>query len=283
MSVEIPYNYTKYLFSPISQKMNFIAKECFIIGSGRSLLNLSEAEKNYLNSHPNTLAMNKYLLFYEKIGIIPKALFLGDFHFPAHKVFLETIQNASQLNTKPTYYVDQYYKKLFSQPLKYLGWNLENRYQLYTKYNYLPPLYVNYPNLAFFKAEGRSGREFIWGKSLDEQLFFQRGSLSTALNLAYIIYPDCDIKLIGIDLSYPESFYEEELKARTDLIDTYYYERARKAEKHDTVVETKEGTVLDRFPLIQQELAQRGNKLLCCNPNSLVVTQGLCDYVPIMN
>ena len=263
--------------------MSATKKECFIIGSGSSLLDLTPAEKDYLNHHPHTLAMNKYLLFYEKIGVIPKALFLGDFHFPAHKVFLETIEKAKQINPQPIYYVDDYYQKLFKEPWKNWTWSLKERYKLYKKSRYIAPLIVNYSHLKFFSAKLRDHPEFMWAKSFEDELFFQRGSLTTAINLAYLIYPECDIKLIGIDLNKNPSFYEEELKKRSDLIDKLYYERSQQAGKHDTIIKTPQGTVLDRFPLIQKELAQKGTKLLCCNPASLVVTFGLCDYAAIMS
>ncbi|MDJ0660020.1 MAG: hypothetical protein QNJ42_11105 [Crocosphaera sp.] len=262
--------------------MSATKKECFIIGSGSSLLDLTTEEKDYLNNHPHTLAMNKYLLFYEKIGVIPKALFLGDFHFPAHKVFLETIEKAKQINPQPIYYVDDYYQKLFKEPWKYWKWNLKERYKLYKKSRYLSPLMVNYSHLKFFSAKLRDHPKFIWAKTFEDDLFFQRGSLTTAINLAYLIYPECDIKLLGIDLNKNPSFYEKEIKQRSDLTDHYNDKIARKGGCHATVVKTPQGTVLDKFPLIQKELSQQGTKLLCCTPDSLVVTSGLCDYAPIM-
>lgn len=258
-------------------------KECFIIGSGSSLLDLTSEEKEYLNNHPHTLAMNKYLLFYEKIGVIPKALFLGDFHFPAHKVFTETIEKAKKINFQPVYYVDDYYQKLFKEPWKHWKWNLKERYKLYKNSNYISPWLVNYSYLKFFSAKLRDHPKFVWAKSFQDELFFQRGSLTTALNLAYLIYPECDIKLLGIDLNKNPSFYDEEIKKRPDLTDHKNDLRAKKAGYHATIVKTPQGTVLDRFPLIQKELAQQGAKLLCCNANSLVVTKGLCDYAPIMD
>ncbi len=263
--------------------MNATMKDCFIIGSGSSLLDLTPEEKDYLNNHPYTLAMNKYLLFYEKIGVIPKALFLGDFHFPAHKVLTETIEKAKKINPQPIYYVDDYYQKLFKEPWKHWEWNLKERYKLYKNSHYLSPLVVNCNHLKFFSAKLRDNPKFIWAKNFKDELFFQRGSLTTAINLAYLIYPECDIKLIGIDLNENPSFYEEEIKKRSDLIHKFYDERSKSSGKHDTIVKTMKGTVLDRFPLIQKELAEKKAKLLCCNPQSLVVTKGLCDYVPIIS
>lgn len=263
--------------------MNATVKDCFIIGSGSSLLDLTPEEKDYLNNHPYTLAMNKYLLFYEKIGVIPKALFLGDFHFPTHKVFIETIEKAKQINPQPIYYVDDYYQKLLKEPWKYWRWNLEERYKLYQKSNYIAPLNINYSHLKFFSAKLRDRPEFIWAKTFKDELFFQRGSLTTAINLAYLIYPECDIKLIGIDLNKNPSFYEEELKQRLDLTDHKNDLRSKESGYHATVVKTRRGTVIDRFPSIQRELTKQGRKLLCCNPDSLVVKQGLCNYVSIIS
>ncbi|OCQ94471.1 hypothetical protein BCD64_07250 [Nostoc sp. MBR 210] len=209
-------------------------------------------------------------------------MFIGDFHFPAHKVFLETIKQARKLETQPTYYADQYYRKLFITPFEQPYWNLRTRYRLYRNHRFLAPLSLFYKKLKFFKATLRDHPDFIWGESLNDELFFQRGSLSTALNLAYIIYPSCKIKLVGIDLTKPECFFEEELKQRTDLRDPYFDKLAQDAGRHFTAVPTIGGTVLDRFPVIKQKLQSKGGDLLCCNPNSLVVSEGLAEYVPIL-
>ncbi len=42
----------------------------FVFGTGRSLLDLTTAQRKYLDAYPRTLAMNRYYLYYEKLGAL---------------------------------------------------------------------------------------------------------------------------------------------------------------------------------------------------------------------
>ena len=256
--------------------------ECFIIGSGRSLLDLTPEERIYLNAHPRTLAMNKYLLFDEKVGVTPKALFLADRHFPAPKVFTETVARARGLDPKPTYYVDDYYRKLFIQPYLDPIWVARERARLYTRHRYIGPPWVRYPDFVFFHHLFGHYGDFSWATTLDEPLFWLHGSLTTAINLAFVAYSRCDIKLVGVDLTGPEAFYEEQLQTRRDLTDKHYW-RSKEMGEHWTVLAIKRGlSLLDGISQIRMELAKNGVQLLCCNSASLLVSEGICEYAPVL-
>jgi len=258
--------------------MNTNKNECFIIGSGSSLLNLTAEEIDYINSHPNTLGMNKFLIFHELINLIPKAMFLGDFHFPAQKVFIETIEIAKKVNSEIKYYVDNKFYYLFKEPHLHPVWNLKLRLSTLIRYGYFIPLTTNYNNFDFFKADIRSPRNFFWASNFNENLFFHRGSLTTAINLANIIYPNCNIKLLGVDLSNPYYFYDKDLLKRKDLIDPITHDESRKRGLHYPVIKSKGGTILDFFPKILKELSNQGVNLYCCNPESLLVEKSICDF-----
>ena len=103
------------------------------------------------------------------------------------------------------------------------------------------------------------------------------------MNLAYIIYPECNIKLIGIDLNNSSSFYQEELKKHPEFVDWKVSQRIKSQNRHDTVIKTEKGTVIDRFHLIQQKLAKKSTKLLCCNTESLLIQDDICEYSPIIS
>ncbi|MFC2023765.1 hypothetical protein ACFLT5_03395 [Chloroflexota bacterium] len=258
------------------------SKAAYIIGSGASLLDLSAEERQYLNHHANTLAMNKYLLFYEKVGVIPKNLFLSDRHFPAQRVFFESIDRARQLRPPPRYFANRYYKRLFHWAPTRLWWNLRERLRILLRNGYWIPLTLNYRNLDFFDSGLANDRSFCWARSLMEELYFYRGSLTTAINLASIVFPGCHIYLVGVDLNSDVAFYADEIERRHDLLDQYH-EIGRNEEKHPTAV-TIQGYpgIQSVMPKIVKLLRADGVQLLCCNPDSLLARLRICKYAPIV-
>lgn len=257
-------------------------KECFIIGSGSSLLRLSDDEKAYLNNHPNTIGMNKYLIFHDIINVVPKYMFLGDYHFPAHKVFKETIDIAENNFPKIIFFVDRYYYNLFVNPLSDIYFNLKERLILLLKHFYLARLIIKYDNLYFFKAQRKYLNSFFWGNTLEQELFFHKGSLTTAINLANILFPGCNIKLIGVDLNNPYYFFEQILEKRKDLFDPITHIKSRETGKFFPVIKTKVGSILDYIPDIVNELKSQNINLYCCNKESLLIEENLCEYSPII-
>ncbi len=257
--------------------------ECFIIGSGRSLLNLTSEEKQYLNAHPNVLALNKYLLFYETIGILPKALFIADGHYPTPMIVFKIMRKAQTLAQKPTYYLDEFYRKLFVIPPLESVWARKQRDKMFTGHEYVAPLGIDYPNVAFFKHRWAEYSGFSWAKTLKEPLYWFHTSLLTAINLAFIIYPGCDIKLLGVDLQGAEAFYHEEIMKHPDLLDHHYQRSIKELGQHPTAVaQTPDGrTMFDALEMIVLELEKHGVKLLSCNPNSLLVTKNICQHTMI--
>jgi tetratricopeptide (TPR) repeat protein len=273
----------------IKSSYNFVeskkTKECFIIGSGRSLLNLTEEEKKYLNQHPCTLAMNRYLLFYEKIGVLPKAMFAADSHFPSSKIVLQTIDKIQFLGGNITYYLDEFYRKLFVIPPLESVWARKQRDKLFEQHGYVAPLGFDYANMVFFKHQFAVYKGFSWAKTLREPLYWFHTSLLTAINLANIIYPDCDIKLLGVDLQEAESFYHDEIMKKPQMLDKHYRRSIEELKQHPTALaSTPDGQTM--FDVLQEKiiphLRKSGIELSSCSSNSKLVIDGICKYTPIM-
>jgi hypothetical protein len=256
--------------------------ECYILGSGRSILDLSATEKQYVHNHPNTLALNKYFLFWEKTGILPKALFLADFKFPGMKVYVETIRKAKRQGAAIPFYANFRYSEFFDSPLDKTRWKLRMRWRLFRHFRYLPPLTIAYEPLIFFRVKAEN-EQIVWARDLSETLFHRRGSLSTAINLATIVHPGCRIKLLGVDLNDPKWFFDEELRMRPDLID-HSYHRSRAAGRHATALKSDEyeGTIQDTIRELMPCIHNSGSDLVCCNPESLLVTHDVCPYAPVI-
>src|SRR4029453_12249098 len=73
----------------------FRHSELTILGSGPGLLELSDTEKDYLRQSP-TVAMNRYLAFWDLVGIWPTFVYLADTLGVGRKVFDRLTHAASQ-------------------------------------------------------------------------------------------------------------------------------------------------------------------------------------------
>jgi len=264
-------------------KSNALPAECVILGSGRSILNLSGAEREYLNGHSCTLAMNKFLLFHEKAGVIPRFGFLADWHFPAARVFVEMVRLARKIPRRPVIFAHRRYKDLFEirWQIQSLRRQFSERKRVYAEHGYWMPWSLGTSGVRFFHSEPeRNDRPLFWANALDEELFFFRGSLTTAINLATVAFPSIrTIKLIGVDLNTNESFFHEELGQRPELTDTVYGEQQKRSPLHLTAVPMHSfPPIQTMLPAIVELLANRGIALVCCNPDSLLCREKICDY-----
>jgi hypothetical protein len=273
-------------------------KSCsFILGSGESLLNLKTKEKALLNAHPHTLAMNKYLLFYEKIGVLPKDFFLADCQFPAHLVANRSLKIVSKLKNNLRFYLHTYYQDFFGPPdlinhytlktfpsILFFKNGLLKRLKVLKNHHYWIDLKPYRTQIKYFDCDF-SSTVLNWSESLDQTLYFYRGSLTTSINLANIIYPETDICLLGVDLNSKNSFYESEIAKLPEFekhADPRHAERMKmslRSGKHATIL-TYNGApgIQSVMPDIVKILKRRGLNLFCANPNSYLVKEGICSY-----
>ncbi len=258
---------------------------CYLLGSGASLNDLTVEERAYLNSHPYTLAFNKYLLFWDVVGIAPTDFLILDRHFPSHIVFVRSLQIARSLPRKVNLYADEFYAKYCGRNGLELLKGLRARFILWRQTKYWLPLDIIGSPVQYCHNIIDSSQPFSWASSLDEPLYFYRGSLTSAINLATIIYPGCDIKLLGVDLYSNDYFYGDRIEAFPDLVDKYY-KIGQQAGRHPTTIDLsnvgRHRSILDVMPQVVAHLHSLGVSLACCNPRSLLVTEGICEYAPVM-
>jgi hypothetical protein len=266
--------------------MNRPEEECVILGSGRSLLDLSDGERAYLNAHPNTLGMNRFLLYHEKVGIIPKAVFLADWHFPAQRIFVDLVRAARRLHPSPRFFAHSYYKSFFDRPplhpialRRFLG----VRRRFYKKYGYWLPAFLPRVETTYFQSEPeKNSRPLFWARSLDEELYFHRGSLTTALNLVSVVYPVRKIKLLGIDLNGDKSFFAEEVERTQKHADVAQDTIAAQVGQHFTAIPHNGHEPIQAvIPGIVDRLRQDGIELVCSNQRSLLCQEQICRYEPL--
>jgi hypothetical protein len=258
--------------------------DCYILGSGSSLLELTSDEKSYLNAHPRVLAFNKYLLFWDVLGLIPTDFLLGVRSWPAQIVFVRSLHIARQLRKPVNIYLDRFYAQYF---IKGGGWlnlvrGLRHRLKVFKHYKFWIPLSIIgfKANFFYYIWENWKNRPFHWATSLRDPLLASPSGLTLAINLASIIYPGCNIKLLGVDLNTNEYFFGDRLKEHPELIDwSFFLENTEK--KHPSLL-TDETYLLNSLKNIASHLNSLELRLFCCNEKSLLITENICQYRSVM-
>jgi hypothetical protein len=224
-----------------------------LLGSGPSLLDLTEEQKKTISNHAS-LAMNRYIIFWEKIGIWPSYVCLGD---SGADVTYLAIMNTLSSNKRPVYLMlEKYYKKFEPEKNTYCS------------------------NVTFFK-KSYSEHCLNWSHSLEEKMFFYRGSLTSVLNLVAVERLAQHVCLLGVDLDRCGYFWTDEESSSKEL-----YFPIEKDEKklgcHVTFKSVRyNGCIVDHWDIITQNYLKLGIDLKCGNKNSALVKLGLVEYEDI--
>ena len=262
--------------------MSHSSDTVYVLGSGASLAQLSAAERAHIAKHPS-VGMNKYLLFWDIIGVFPSHFFLADIHYPALRVYEESVARAREAGRPLHYLIDQTYRRRYGGgPLKRLA-NLPFRLGQWYAHGYWYAPEVTAEPVTYFKRCHRWAAPQEWGESLDDLMYFYRGSLSVLLNLLTVLNLGRHIKLLGVDLNAAGSFYDEAIQQKPYLFDQYRSLQEQPGAQHVTA-QTYQGMpgIQARWDFIQGNVEQRGYTLRCCNPESLLVTEGLCPHAPVI-
>lgn len=230
--------------------------EVFILGSGPTLKETSSAERAVISNRP-TIAMNRYLLFWDLIGIWPSFVFLADTLGVGRLVFDRLVLAAQARSPAPCFLIEHAFSIRAPAGLE---------------------------AISFHRPDGRLHDS--WSDSLDDRLFFHRGSLTSLLNLACILRLAPVIRLVGVDLNRPGTFFDSARHRYPDLFNPWDEEAAKQG-LHATVASierwggAKAGTILDFWPLLSEHLSRRGMRVVSTQKSSLLVEHGLCAYEPI--
>ena len=226
----------------------------YVLATGPSLSKITEQEKRVI-AGSRSVGMNRYLLFWEKFGIWPDFFFLGDKWVAAPSIFIEACNVMLREDRPITLLVDEFFRG--AAP-------------------------VTRPAI-FFDRWHTDTDEATWAQTRDDKLFFWRGSLTCLVNLLCVLQVAPKIKLVGVDLNRPGSYFAKETSERPDLEDPQNLEAARRG-IHSTAMPGVRGEagIEAKWPYVQQCAKQQGVEIVCCNPESLLVQAGVCPYEPII-
>jgi hypothetical protein len=252
--------------------------DTYILGSGPSLTRLDDAQRRFLDAQPFVFAMNKYLLYWDRIGVHPSHFFLADTHFPAYLVLQRSVRRASELRRAPLFCLHRDYARFVNAPLGTRMRALPAMARLLWRARGTPVHFLSVPEVLFFDSGITNDLPLVWARSLDEPLYFYRGSLSVLLNLATILNPGRPIHLLGVDMNTPAAFYEDAVARERRLHDRYRAIGEREG-VHPTVaaIDGIPG-ILHRWDFMARSCAEAGCPIDNANPQSLLVQRGLCPH-----
>ncbi len=241
--------------------------QTYILGSGKSMLSLSTKQVEMINNSELIISLNKFLLFYEKIGIIPTChLQLDSIDVASLYVFLKTLNKlASDSNFD---YLELFCNRSMAKMAKkYIS---KQRINIV---NYDPTLW---DKTDFFNQN--------WSESLDNSIFHFRGSLTSAINLATILKPGNLIRLIGVDMDSNEYFFQNEYELDKRLHD-WTYQIMKEKGQHSSIIKTEkfnDSSQEDCFAWILEQVRKRGGDIVSSTPGAYYEKIGIIDYLPVV-
>ena len=264
-----------------------------LLGSGKSILYLTEEEKNYINRCKYVIAINKFMAFYKKAGILPTHIYFHDRHgnsFNFYRYILEICKKDSLRNltylTNPVFSISPAFPFLYAFILRFKRKFLNKR----KEYKFKEWLNI-YNNKGWFKYPQKSKiinfevtnylKGGQWAMTLEEPIFHYRGSLTSVLNLCTIFFPGKEIFLVGTDFNQSDYFFEEEINQLDFEWKDFTHELVKKEGKHYSYQPVEGKSMDDIFPFILDSLAKTKNELYCTNSNSLLIKSGV-QYKPLL-
>ncbi|NQV49887.1 MAG: glycosyltransferase [Candidatus Marinimicrobia bacterium] len=242
------------------------SQESFILGSGKSLLTLDKKEVAYINRADVSISINKYLLFYDLVGIIPKYHIQFDANDePSQRVFLRTLDKI--INDEKLHGVILVFGEKLGK---------------YAKAQHLPnPIIVS--SLHPLTGDGWNPEldKIGWSKSIDKNLFHFKGTLTSAMNFAHALRPLNRIKLVGTDMNSNEYFFQDEYEQDSSLHD-WTYDLMKKSGKHSNIMEEVGGYKQDYcIPWVENHICKTGGEIYICNLEAHYAKVGLLPYSEI--
>ena len=262
-----------------------------VLGCGKSILDLTKEEIDHVNHCKVVIAMNKYMAFYKKIGIIPTHVYFVDNHENSRR-FLEYIFDVCEKDNLNglTFIVNEALRNLlYSSKFDLLRLIFRNSFSDFVKSIRIICVrhfflnrrhYIHTPPHSHFQFIATSDwlHGGSWAESLQEKLFHYRGSLTSILNYCTIIAPTKDIFLLGNDFNGSEYFFEEDLKSIPFDWTDWTSSLTKKENKHFSFIEHQGTKMQDCFPFILNQLNNHNTKLYCNNKNSLLVKECEVTY-----
>ena len=283
--------------------------EIVVLGTGKSVNNLTRKQVEYLNRQPIRIGINKYTAFHYLVGVIPNRVWFTDLH-PPNNLILEyladttwryPIQDARFILSRGWGTSPQ--KATFSAVAKQIARTVFQKRQIYFPRSRrvasavrtairLPgarriyhgaavlclPHGCDYQLVQVDLANWNTGKA-EWATRPDQPLYQWLTSFTTVLNYISVYHPGAKVRLVGTDFNSAGYFFDAELSKLNLRWDDWTSPLQRTENKHFAAIDTGgRPTLYDRMPEILNHLRAANIRLTCANPNSDLVLRGYVPY-----
>jgi len=214
-------------------------KDCFILCTGPSLLDINEIEKEYIRSCPH-VCVNRYPIFWQYLNIKPKDYILLD-TYNIRPIIRSVVHNNNSLNIITC----SENKEIFQSEINSIKSNFIAKYTIFNK--------------------DRNRKRFIDEINERESLFWS-SILGSAVNFYTIKYPERNIKILGMDGGLSSHFW-------TGLTPDKNLDHSYCSKNHNSMQMLKWG-----LPIINKECKKRSISVYSCSSNSYWCKNGYIDY-----
>lgn len=230
----------------------------YFFGSGSSLFQITKEEKQRIIGADDTAvcALNKYFLFWRKIGIWPDYVALFDYHDEAIRLLWKMYDLANRESSASL------------PPPMFL---LSNGLKLFSS--------TSYPHN--FCGVGEWAKPYKnWATSSEEPMHWMGTSVTSMLNFLGTLKIANEIRILGVDLVNSPYFYHNEImEPQHDDIRTAPLVTTTEGSYHPTAKQPHgPDGILNQFKVARNGLRAQGVELFVSNKSSLLFTTGTLPY-----
>lgn len=264
-----------------------------ILGSGKSILTLSDKDREFIEQCDARIAINKFGAFSDIAGIEPTHIFFLESYEQScwnilQHIFAQTIK-ARRAGVTFVVSTDLRDKCV---PCDDSRRSLLDAAGYFSQLEHDPFFWRTLPELkgdpeAFLipvdcHLQFRAHHDWLsggpWATNSTETLFHFRGSLTSAINYATVEFPNAVIWLVGTDFTDGGYFFDDALDRITYPWQDWTTAETRESGVHASIRPLYNISMLDAFPVICEEVDRSGSTIHCANPQSLFVRRGLVSH-----
>jgi hypothetical protein len=282
----------------------FGQEDVYLLGCGRSVLDLTPEEVDQINRAPVRLALNKFAAFHDVAGIRPTHIWFTEYHDDTYRVLQYILDVCAKdgLNDLTIVMGHRTGRVVRSRAAAIATKGVHRLYfrSIYPAIRRWAPTAKPRPILRFpSPRQGLGWRTqlirhtdeiyspMVWAQTPDQTIFHHRTAFTAALNFLSALRPQATIRLIGVDFTEHGYFFDDEMKRRgirwEDFTSRIQSERNGHFATIRDAVAAQPGTVFDVFPFMREQVLARGGAIVCSNPRSATIREGLADYLPILS